>query len=625
MSYLDLPRLHVFGCFYTDPSTKNNDPKHYLPETKRPAPWQMPRGRHHFKLIGQGAAEAADTSDWRRGCRIMAAIDADGNAVRDSAVVGVPLASTERPCPARIVDLDVYQQSVSTIFGLEVRIGTADGPHLVGRMDPAPLNGAWFEAVQPTRGWEMQYDQGSYGGDSNALGVFQSVLRIASADWTFDDTGVMGQLKRRCLVETVAGVDHYLLAFRFVLDGYRNVEGSIDFCYGRMTGTLGPLLPGDPTETPGARWLEPRPLPKGAPWYVPRFYRAPFRVDARTNRLQVDWSGSVSRAGFAGPPADHLGTITAVAATPNGPVTLGRIRVDQVTYQTQGGISELDLTEQQVGLLAEAPLELWTDTEEIGPKRLFAEPADGLACRTQNRAIRLASEPGAAAAASVHVTRFGKPLAGVRPNLLVVPVHGNTPGATVPPDNPGDTWNAEGALDAMASDTDEQGFATIRLSANRDPGSRTVELDGQVYFVYAWMGARDPAATAEQESQISVLLWQRYAVNAAPEWADIHALMAPYAKLYDAMSDKFDLADKAAFTFYANNPGFGFFTGGQPYQIAGFPQIQSGAIPFYLSLPITDPRYMPVTRDLSPSKVQTIFHYILREQQAIVPSGGDTP
>ncbi|MFW5680884.1 MAG: hypothetical protein ACOC3D_11505, partial [Pseudomonadota bacterium] len=334
----------------------------------------------------------------------------------------------------------------------------------------------------------------------------------------------------------------------------------------------------------------------------------------------------VSRASFAGPPADHLGTITARVAGPGEPVTLGRLRIDQVTYQNQGGISDLSLTEQQVALLAEAPLELWTDAQDIGPQRLFAEPADGLACRTQNRSIRLESEPGCSATATVHVTRFGKPQAGVRPNIVVVPVHGTTPGATVPPDNPGDTWNADGALDAVIGETDEHGFATITFRANRDPGSRTVELDGQVYFVYAWTGDRAPAATAEQESQISVLLWSRYPVNEAPEWADVRALMVPYAKLYDAMHDKFDLADRTAFTFYSNNPGIGYFMGGQPYTIPGYPDMKIGAIPFYLSLPVTDPRYMPVTRDLSPSKIKTIFNYIMAEQRAILAGDaeGDT-
>ena len=38
--------------------------------------------------------------------------------------------------------------------------------------------------------------------------------------------------------------------------------------------------------------------------------------------------------------------------------------------------------------------------------------------------------------------------------------------------------------------------------------------------------------------------------------------------------------------------------------------IAAGAIPYYMSMDFNDPRYMPLTRDLSPDKLMTIMHFI---------------
>lgn len=39
-------------------------------------------------------------------------------------------------------------------------------------------------------------------------------------------------------------------------------------------------------------------------------------------------------------------------------------------------------------------------------------------------------------------------------------------------------------------------------------------------------------------------------------------------------------------------------------------RIQGGAIPFFLGCDVNDPRFMPVTRDLSPNKILSILHFI---------------
>ncbi|MGH1477440.1 MAG: hypothetical protein ACRBM6_01705 [Geminicoccales bacterium] len=626
MSYFDLPRLHVSGRFFADPSSVNNDPDHYLPETTRPSPWQTPHGKHHFRF---------------EDCRLMSAIDLDGNPVEDGSVVGLSVQTTNKPSAAKIVDLDVYQQAVTMLFGAEILIGDESGHYIKGMLDPPVQNGNSFNFVQPTRGWKYQYGYGSYGGDSNAIGGFQNVIRVPLDHWTFPDTSFFGALKEQCQIVTEDGQRFALLAFHFLLDGYWNVQGTTDFQYGRITGAIGPLKAGDPHETPGSRWLHARALPDDAEWYVPFFYRAPFHLDKVRNRLLVDWSGSISRVSVGGDPVplDH---VEARVKTSQGSVTLGRLRVDAQIYGMNGGISELSLTKEQTEALTSNPLEIWTSREDIGSQKIFWEADDGMVCRTQNRSIRMAYNPPisrarpsttaravdpssnlfndrSTASATIHITKFGEPQAGVTPKLKIIAIKGDTPGITVPPNRyPGDTLDADGALEATVTPSDADGFSRVTFSAVKDPGFRTPELDGQIYFCYAYLGDEEPWKEPVQEQQISVLLWSDYEVIEEPSWEDIRKLMAPYAKLYPGMTDKFNLADKTAFDFYSNNPGAPFFVGpDHKFDIPGHPDIQNGTIPFYISLPVDDPRYMPVTRDLSPNKIETMLNYIGNEQKKI--------
>jgi hypothetical protein len=166
MSYLDLPRVHLNGTFFKDPSTVNNDPSHYDEDVTRPSPWQNPNGLHRFKFLD---------------VKVTAAIDAGGNFVEHDPLLGVAVSSTNKPSAAKIVDLDVYQQGVSTIFGFTVKISVNNDVHLIGAMDPCPANGLWFQRVLPTRGWQGwdSYGNASFGGDTYACAVFQSFLRIS--------------------------------------------------------------------------------------------------------------------------------------------------------------------------------------------------------------------------------------------------------------------------------------------------------------------------------------------------------------------------------------------------------------------------------------------------------------
>jgi len=604
MSYLDVPRLHVAGSFYADQSTMNNDPKHYDPKVKQASPWQEPMGRHDFRIVD---------------CAVVSALEPDGTLIlADDPIIGAPIQSTDLPTPAKIVDLDVYQQAVPTIFGLSIALDVVDGIKITGILEPATLNSFFPTAVLPDRSWD-EYGGGSPGADSYGSGFFKTVMRVSSANWPAAAQSPM--LRHLRAATTVAG-DDIVLSFRFVLDAYINntdaavlAEGatrdpSIMYRrFGRLIGAIGPWHAGEPAQAPGPRWLQPRAKPKDAQWFVPAFNGAPFKLLESPNLLAIDLANALSRAEIGGGLVD-LGMLTASVGTGPSSKIIGMVPYD-AAFGTTAGICTIPIEPGDWLALQTQPLTLSTSRTDIGAPEILSEDPGGVFIATERRASRMTSEPGSAyrtLTVPAHATHFGRPMAGTQLRVHVEPVHGNTPGATVPPANPGDTPSAVGALGASIGPVDATGVATITLTALKDPGSRTPELDGQVYFVFPYLAGGTPWKTPVQECQASVLLWSSYPENKNPRWSDICALMAPYDKLYPYMRNLIALADQNSFTTFMNNPPwFPVFTKDPGYSVQG---VARGAIPWYLTREITDPSYMPVTRDLSPNKIKTLLWYV---------------
>jgi hypothetical protein len=623
MSYLDTPRIHIAGRFFTDPSTMNNDPAHYDPDCTKPSPWQEPKGNHYFRLVD---------------CTVRSALNAAGQPANDDPIIGVNFQSVDtfpdskfpNKSPAKIVDLDVYQQGVSTIYGLRLQLINDALSFFYGTMDPARLNGVWFTAVLPTRGWDQDYGWSSYGGDANACGTFQSVIRVAEDKWTKGKSPVVDQLYEACAQVTGQdGKKFRLISFKFILDGYDNVATHESFEHGRFTGAIGPYREHEPVSVPaGNRWLNARAMPSNPAWYVPAFYSASFILDQTRKRLVIDLGNSICRQTVGGPPVD-LGTLSAVVLNADplaAPTVLGTVDYSQFAYENNAGLAEVPLTDAQLKLVKSAPLSLVTSRADIGAQLLFSEDPSGLAYAVDNRVLRMTSEPSSIwqeVSSQVYFTQWGVPAAGKQFQLLVQPVKGSSPNATVPPNYPGDNFNADGALQSALGPSDEYGLATIRLKSVKDPGSRTSQLDGQLYFIYPCPDPGNPSpSTYNQERLLSVLMFSSYPVNQTPTWEDVRTLMVPYAKLFPAMTQRIDLTDLHTFTIFADNPPwqFVYFTPAG-YNVLG---ISQGAIPFYMSRDFDDPRLMPLTRDLSPNKVTTILYFCKILQSQLTPPGGQS-
>jgi hypothetical protein len=114
-----------------------------------------------------------------------------------------------------------------------------------------------------------------------------------------------------------------------------------------------------------------------------------------------------------------------------------------------------------------------------------------------------------------------------------------------------------------------------------------VPLDSQVYFVFMTDSNNQPIGDEPAEgAALSVLLFDAYTAPANPTWNDVSAIFGAYARMYPGMKSRFDISDQAT--------------------VAGDPQ----AVLEHMDIPIEDPAYMPVTRDLSPAKVAMIVAWL---------------
>ena len=616
MSYLDWPRIHLGGTFFTDPSTVNNDPSHYDQAVTRPSPWQDPKGLHRFKFVD---------------VKVQAALDQNGVFVEHDPIIGAIANSTDQPSAAKIADLDVYQQGVPTIFGFALQISFSNNLdqqfNVVGAMDPCCCNGLWFQRVLPTRGWQPwdSYGQPSFGGDTYASAVFQSVIRIDPATWPTTTGSVLDQLRA---ATTSDAQGNLLLSIRMVVDSYNNVPWHQDFNLGRAVVTLGPVLAGETLyHIPGGRWLEARPIDQSsAPWYWPNLYNAPFKFVQRSSGAQtlvIDLADAICVQQPGGPPVP-LGQLSAVLGD-NSNDPIGPFQVTQDFYQNLGGIIELTVNASQ-WQGQNQPLSLITSLDDIGGPFLWAEKASGIAIDANDQVFRLPGYAQQTATAKVRVTQWGQPLVGYQPNLVVVPVVPTNQGASVPwsAGYTGDSQQANGALTATVGVTDENGNCDVTLEVTGDPGSRTSQLDGQLFFILPYPQS-DPApdmntVAPRQESLISAVVYSQF--NETPTWETVQAIMTPYAKLYPGMTDQIDLTQQQAFFTFAVNPPWQAYDGEnmKPYTLPDGRVIAAGAIPYYMTRPFTDTRYMPVTRDLSPDKQLHVLNYIADLQAVVQPT-----
>jgi len=484
-------------------------------------------------------------------CTITSAFYGDGSAAQGGGdvVLGLTVAHVATPS-AKVVDLDPQQQMVSMIFGLEISIAKPGAPPLLtADFTPVPFADLWLRAGQQSDG---------------AMGVFYQ-SQLDSLRW--------GEVSSsRFLQELKAAATDGVLSIKFNLDGYSMAPGP-NFTKGRITGTIGPASRAEPKHFVLGRHLEQKP-PNGALQFCAAV------LNESAGKIHLDLGNC-------------LPTNLSAGAAPNfrlsdvGPLSLGFIdaggqakTIDPIDYKSEdfymknAGIIDLpagrSLTAAEIGQIRARPLAIVGGSRNAAPV-LLSEPADGNHLRADQFVARL--NAGDTYAAEFRATRFGTPVAGATVSLAYQarnespPV--NTPASTLP-------------LPAPVK-TDSQGIARFNLTAANPSTPRRI-IDGQVFFVDYTL---DGAAMLNDSSFLSVLVWDDFKSDDPPTWhGSMRRIFALYANLYPFMKKFFDMSNYESVCDNAD-------------------QIRET-----LSLPITHPHYMPVTRDLSESKKSAMIRWL---------------
>ena len=551
MSYLDVPRLHFTGIFIAKPSTVNNTASNFEPTVTNPFPSWNPNGNHFWQFLN---------------CTVKSAFDADGTVSNDP-IINAGVASTDNPVPAKLVDLDTEQQMVSQIFGLQVKIAISDSEYVVGDFRVTNFNDIFVRVINGRP-------------DSMFSAYFQSVLD--NVQWSNIQSPFLQKLQ---------SVSPNTLSIKFVVDGYNDDSTSPQFNQGRIVGTIGPHSPAEPPNFVIGRAL--RPAGQNSPL---SFGYA--KVDKKRQKVIVDLGNSIPTTKAQGPPP-NLGVLqAAIIPTSGSPSVLGDYDYSQTAYETNAGVQEFPATPDQINLLASTPLGI---LQISAPGQSAVVPlGEGANCTYINATqIVHRMNPGDVVDVELVAVQFGEPAGGQEIKLELngdllqpAPISAAPPFSPQPPLPPVPTAMVPVATPASALTfapsvtTGPDGRATFKMYAY-DPGNPRQFIDGQVYNVaFKWEKDKDQSFPPDPNGALSVLVFDTF--TGQPTWASVGPFLSQYAKLYPFMDSLFPpgLADP---TVYQKN-------------IKAFEGV--------LSLPINDPRYMPVTRDMSRDKRNVLLAWL---------------
>ena len=269
-------------------------------------------------------------------------------------------------------------------------------------------------------------------------------------------------------------------------------------------------------------------------------------------------------------------------------------------YERTAGVVDMPadraLTDDELALVAARPLALVASRPKLGLRRVVIEETP-VHVRADAFVARL--DPEDPWVVRFYVTDRGNPMPNAQVNLRVsLPVDPST--GAVPPGT-AQRYPAEGLTFPASVTTDDQGIAEVTLVAGDSAlGPVRAPVDGQVYSVFYHV---DGVAAVNPSNCLSVLVWNAFgADNPAPTtWGTgIGTIFRAYGNLYPAMTNSvhLDLAVRANVLD------------------------RSQDIADRLELPITDPQYMPVTRDLSGAKMRAMRDWLHNPVEDPAPDEG---
>ncbi|NOK17512.1 jacalin-like lectin [Corallococcus carmarthensis] len=377
-----------------------------------------------------------------------------------------------------------------------------------------------------------------------------------------------------------------------------------DFNYGKLVGSVGPCLDGEPTFAVPARTLAQiqNPNPALSAWWA----QAQLNLAGSTPSLTLDLANSLP-VRLPGRPlwAEKLGTLSLAYYTGSGSSKTYTTVVPSIDY------SNPDFIDKQSGMLvvtnfggvdpqslANLPLAIQSTTS-AGTQTLLEENSEGLSLRADQFIYRMnpgmQTTPtfrlGETNTLNLYVRKFGR-VEGTEQWKIALNTLSPSAAATYTLSTLG-TSGTNGISESNISTPQGKlqlssnpvsvtgGKATLTLTGT-DPGNPRGYVDGQVYFTQYTFSPAVADYNPDPNDLVSVQIYQQTPITGTPSWVNgIGDILRQYGMLYPIMG-RFQL-----WTYEG--------------VIVNREKIQR-----VLGLDISQPLHMPVSRDLSAIKLKLI-------------------
>lgn len=562
MSYLSPARISFCGRFLSDVSTRNNLEGNYRPGAPQRNLWNASGGAS-VELLNCGALVAG-------------AVEAD-----DTAAGFVITGALDRPS-GKMVDLDPAWQMSSELWGMRIRVAdrATGAPAVEGRMAVCAFRDLWTRQLDPQPNRQP------------AGARFVSALDDLTWGPAAETSPALQALR--------AAAPGGKLSIGWHTFGYFYPDTEPRYRTGSVMLHIGPLEDGEPETalvhrrltgfSVGGQGSRPFAVTGDIDFVVTDHGKAVHldighalllaSVDGLLLPLSAlpGVSGMIAKLSIGLMPSGDPPLFDPV--DPDRAVRLLDISEDAEWYRETGGVVSVAVPDCQAAAVDSTRFALFAELNDGRLLLAAKETDDGIFFRTDSFVRRL--DTGDSTTVRFHARRFGRPLPGLQLSLVQVVPSGLVPSPTFAPPPP----------------TDAQGITEVTLTG-ADPGSPrgALGLDGAI-FAIGYSHKEDPGGQLDLSGTglgaldvIAVHVRDPYPIPEAPVFEDdVQPFMAQYAQLYPIMSEHlFDIADYNALV--ANRQ----------------------AMLLAFSRDMTDPNYMPVTRDMSRGRVETLVKWLSSE------------
>lgn len=534
MSYLQFPRLHFSGTFQSDIPTVNN-PRDYYDNDEFQTSYQLPA-----YPIGNGGPSPNGTGSWRLyNCTVQRVTYLDGTICDDARldpIIGMPLSGVDSRVDGKMVDLDTDEKTTE-LWGFQILVGNGENAVFQGEYEVAAFSDYWFRAQDATFG------------DLGGSAFYQSVLNIGR--WN-------NAIRSRFLDELAAGSPSgqapEKLSIKFNLDAFDFNPASVNFLFGRITGTIGKYLPEEPWHFVNSRTLFPNPAARIG------LNTAYCKVDNGIVHVDLGNSLPMEKGVTANVDQIYLAVLPATGA----PVLLGEINYAAPDWYTAtAGVVSIPFTQDKAAIIENNPLAIF---HTASGRILLQENEGGIFVNADAFTFRF--NPGEKQTVRLYASALGKPLPNQVIRLFNIPGRRTRPGAP----------SAISFPDTVT--TNAAGVAEIPVTAS-DPGTPRGFIDGQMYYIGYSLG------NIRSSNTVMIKVYSGYKVPDQPTWMEhVQPIFQQYANLYPVMKAIVDLSNYASVMQRLH------------------------VLKNVFRLPISSPNYMPVTRDLSAAKLEMLRKWL---------------